>query len=178
MFTSVFSQCNSPNIQVNLLNHHHYLGERNKVHKSQNNFVCFGTNCVQSLNKNNYLKYPMPVIYVIDDEPLILEVVQLFLQSQGHTVHSFNSPNDVNIQQMVSECELLICDVQLRQRKDGLEYCTEWIANGLQSPVLIISGFMQNPSSFQQQWSFLKKPFNRRQLNAEVERLLHKPTAF
>ena len=114
----------------------------------------------------------MPVIYVIDDEPLILEVVQLFLQSQGHIVRSFNCPNDVNIKDMIGECELLICDVQLRQRKDGLEYCTEWISKGLQAPVLIISGFMQNPSSFLQQWSFLKKPFNRRQLNAEVERLL------
>ena len=114
----------------------------------------------------------MSVIYVIDDEPLILEVVQLFLQSQGHTVRSFNSPIDVHVENMVNECELLICDVQLRQRKDGLEYCTEWISKGLQAPVLIISGFMQNPSSFQQEWSFLKKPFNRRQLNGEVERLL------
>lgn len=114
----------------------------------------------------------MSTIYVIDDEPLILEVIQLFLQSQGYTVYSFGSPFDINIATMIQSCDLLICDVQLGQRKDGLDYCTEWIEQGLRSPILIISGFMENPDTFRQEWNLLKKPFNRRQLITEVENLL------
>ena len=114
----------------------------------------------------------MSTIFVIDDEPLILEVVQIFLQSQGYTVHSFKSPTDLDSDSLMRDCDLLICDVQLWLRKDGLEYCTQWVSQGLQSPILIISGFMQNPTTFKQEWSFLKKPFNRRQLITEVEQLL------
>lgn len=114
----------------------------------------------------------MSTIYVIDDEPLILEVVQLFLQSQGYSVCSFSTPVDINVATMIESCDLLICDVQLGQRKDGLEYCSEWIEQGLRAPVLIISGFMQNPDTFRQEWTLLKKPFNRRQLITEVEKLL------
>ena len=114
----------------------------------------------------------MSTIYVIDDEPLILEVVQLFLQSQGYSVCSFSTPVDIDVAKMIHSCDLLICDVQLGQRKDGLEYCSEWIVQGLRSPVLIISGFMQNPDTFRQEWTLLKKPFNRRQLITEVEKLL------
>ena len=114
----------------------------------------------------------MSTIYVIDDEPLILEVVQLFLQSQGYTVHSFKSPADVDSECLMQDCDLLICDVQLGLRKDGLEYCARWISEGLDSPILIISGFMENPATFKQEWAFLKKPFNRRQLITEVEQLL------
>ena len=114
----------------------------------------------------------MSTIYVIDDEPLILEVVQLFLQSQGYTVHSYKSPIDLNSERLIQDCDLLICDVQLGLRKDGLEYCAQWVSQGLQSPILIISGFMQNPATFKQEWSVLKKPFNRRQLITEVEQLL------
>ena len=114
----------------------------------------------------------MSTIYVIDDEPLILEVVQIFLQSQGYSVYSFPSPVDIDIDAMVESCDLLICDVQLGQRRDGLEYCAEWIEKGLQAPILIISGFMQNPDTFRQEWTLLKKPFNRRQLITEVEKLL------
>ena len=114
----------------------------------------------------------MSTIYVIDDEPLILEVVQLFLQSQGYTVHSFKSPAELSSATLMNDCDLLICDVQLGLRKDGLEYCAEWTSQGLNSPILVISGYMQNPNTFQQEWSFLKKPFNRRQLITEVEKLL------
>jgi DNA-binding response OmpR family regulator len=114
----------------------------------------------------------MFTIVTIDDEPLILEVINLFLQSKGYTVQSHLSPTSIDIDWMKEHCDLLICDVQLNQHKDGLEYCTEWIRQGLHCPILIISGFMNNPNGFQQQWSFLKKPFNRRQLLAEVERLL------
>ena len=114
----------------------------------------------------------MSTIYVIDDEPLILEVVQIFLQSQGYTVNSFKSPTDIDSKTLMLNCDLLICDVQLGQRKDGLEYCAEWVTQGLRSPILVISGFMENPAIFQQEWSFLKKPFNRRQLITEVEKLL------
>ena len=116
----------------------------------------------------------MPTIYVIDDEPLILEVVQLFLQSQGYTVCSYSTPPDIDINDMLQSCDLLICDVQLGQRKDGLEYCSEWIEKGLRASILIISGFMQNPDTFQPEWTLLKKPFNRRQLITEVEKLLRK----
>ena len=115
----------------------------------------------------------MSIIVVIDDEPLILEVVQIFLQSQGHDVHAFNNPITLDIDWLNQHCQLLICDVQLGQRKTGLEFCAEWSAKGLQCPILIISGFVSNPQAFQQNWGFLKKPFNRRQLSTEVERLLH-----
>ena len=114
----------------------------------------------------------MKTIFVIDDEPLILEVVQIFLQSQGYTVHSYKSPTDLDSETLMRDCDLLICDVQLGHRKDGLEFCAEWISQGLNIPILVISGFMQNPETFQQEWSFLKKPFNRRQLLTEVEKLM------
>ena len=118
----------------------------------------------------------MNSIVVIDDEPLILEVVQLFLKSKGFTVHSFQSPLDIDSQWMKEHCELLICDVQLQLPKTGLEYVLEWQTQGLDCPVMIISGFMSNPDIFDQRWSFIKKPFNRRQLLLEVERLLKSPS--
>ena len=114
----------------------------------------------------------MFTIVTIDDEPLILEVVNLFLRSKGYAVQSHSTPYSVDLDWMIEHCDLLICDVQLNQHKDGLEYCSEWNKKGLQCPILIISGFMKNPDKFRQQWSFLKKPFNRRQLLTEVERLL------
>lgn len=114
----------------------------------------------------------MFTIVTIDDEPLILEVVNLFLRSKGYTVQSHSTPYSVDLDWMIEHCDLLICDVQLNQHKDGLEYCSEWNKKGLQCPILIISGFMKNPDKFRKQWSFLKKPFNRRQLLTEVERLL------
>ncbi len=114
----------------------------------------------------------MNSIVVIDDEPLILEVVQLFLKSKGFTVHAFQSPLDVDTEWIRENCDLLICDVQLRLPKTGLEYVSDWQHQGLDCPVLIISGFVSNPDIFDPNWSFIKKPFNRRQLLLEVERLL------
>ena len=110
-------------------------------------------------------------IAIVEDEPLILEVVQLFLENQGYAVHCFSSADLARSTIQGNQIDLLICDVRLGQ-ENGIHFTKTCEQAGFTGAVLIISGFIPNSHDFAAHWHFLRKPFSRQALLNEVEVLV------
>lgn len=110
-------------------------------------------------------------IAIVEDEPLILEVLKLFLESQGYVVYCFTNPHDAGSIINEEQIDLLICDVQLGD-DNGIQFTKHCEMKGFTGAVLIISGFIPNTAEFHPSWHFLRKPFNRQSLLNEVNALV------
>lgn len=110
-------------------------------------------------------------IAIVEDEPLILEVLKLFLEFQGYEVHCCPDTNTAQSVIQDVDVDLLICDVRLGN-ENGIDFTKECQKRGFNGSVLIISGFIPNVEAFEPSWHFLRKPFNRQSLLNEVEALV------
>ena len=110
-------------------------------------------------------------VIVIEDEPHILEIISIFLESEGIQVKRYLEPDLAKVDLEQNNLDLLICDVILGDR-NGVQFVQECSKAGFIKPVLIISGYVPNPSDFSTNWSFLPKPFSRADLLNSVENLL------
>jgi two-component system response regulator FixJ len=114
-------------------------------------------------------------IFVVDDNPGMLDVVSLILKSAGFGCTCFISPDDCLHQLNTLSCDLLITDVKM-PGKDGIELLTEakqiipWL------PVLVITSYANIPMSVKAvkagAFDFVEKPLDIQNLIPAVESAL------
>jgi CheY-like chemotaxis protein len=116
-------------------------------------------------------------ILVVDDEPLVLNMVAMMLEEDGHSVLTAGSGAEaIDLwRSRRGAIDLLVSDV----RMPVMDGCT--LANGLQQenpnlPVLLISGYCEHePMGCNGQFPLLPKPFSMPSLLLAVHTLLEQP---
>lgn len=124
----------------------------------------------------------MPTVLIVDDEPIVRNLVRLALSQQGYAVMDANGPSEAEALCRTlrnQQIDLLIIDHRLagsigREVAEGvLRHCPA-------AKILIISGWsyqhVQEEDGFLPGSSFLQKPFTPQQLLSSVESVLFPST--
>ncbi|MBF0583040.1 MAG: response regulator [Magnetococcales bacterium] len=121
----------------------------------------------------------MKEIVIVDDEPLLLNLLRRILQEAGYDVVVAATAADALERIRQREPELLICDVFM-QNMDGLELIQNAKKLCVGQKIIAMSGgSMSVTPAVVREWSlllgvvgFLKKPFSRQDVLTEVERVI------
>jgi DNA-binding NtrC family response regulator len=114
----------------------------------------------------------MANILVVDDEPLLLDLISTILRLDGHNVRAMGDPiTALNFQEAgEAPIDLLVTDISLKPIS-GFELVTGLSKKGFNSPVLFASGYpalyWAVPDSMRD-YPILEKPFTAAQLRAAV----------
>ena len=108
-----------------------------------------------------------PTVLIIDDEPSILHVMEVWLKSAGFSVHAANTATDARAFTKGRTPDLIVSDVMMPEL-EGPALVTELKAAGVACPVLFTSGdpsFRVVDDSLQVPGAtFLPKPCSSREL--------------
>jgi two-component system OmpR family response regulator len=120
----------------------------------------------------------MSRILVIDDEPIVLDLIAISLTLSGHEVTAFGNPLEIfEAPELLRTADLLITDVSMRPI-DGFEVVKRLNTDGLCPPVLFMSGYPAVAAAIAQnrgEKSVIEKPFTVEQLRNAVRRALETP---
>ena len=103
-------------------------------------------------------------ILILEDEPLILDVLEEILTEAGYTVYPHQTIETA--ERCISEkgIDLLISDVILKSEttEDGFDFVNRMVEQHQSMNILMMSGYIpDNITDFPVGWSFLQKPFQR-----------------
>jgi two-component system response regulator FixJ len=102
-------------------------------------------------------------VFAVDDEPGMLEVISVILESGGFACTCFANADDCLGQLSVRSCDLLITDVKM-PGKNGLELLTEARRIAPWLPVLVITSFGNIPMAVKAvkagAFEFIEKPLD------------------
>lgn len=116
-----------------------------------------------------------PHIFVVDNEPGMLEVVALILEQVEYECTCFTRADDCIRQLRTQTCDLLITDLKM-PNKDGMELLREAIQIVPWLPVIMMTSYASVSMSVQAlkagAVNFIEKPIDMRTLLATVESAL------
>ncbi|HWA78663.1 MAG TPA: response regulator [Polyangiaceae bacterium] len=117
----------------------------------------------------------LPIILVVEDEPLICSLLERTLEERGYKVHAAISADEaLEVAAGCGAIDLLITDIVL-SRGSGQEVARRLRANGQVYRTLFMSGFRREELVLDESAGFLPKPFSLRQLLDVVEGMLAGP---
>lgn len=114
-----------------------------------------------------------PLIFVVDDDPVTLELIEVSLRGEGLAVRTFGSVAQVLPALLRETPHLLLLDVRMPGQSglDGLKAIKE-TPNGAALPILMITGDGRLDRIVQAMQlgaaGYMMKPFNARQLVGKV----------
>jgi CheY-like chemotaxis protein len=111
----------------------------------------------------------MARILLVDDEPLVLTLLQRFLERQGHHVTICDSAESALDAATQQGCDLLVTDLTL-PGMNGDELVTRLRATHADLPAIVASGYPYEPT--QPRIRFLQKPFLPQMLAETIADLL------
>ena len=115
------------------------------------------------------------LIFFLDDESKIREVIKETLQESGLEVECFGSPTECLAQLRSAKCHLLITDLRMPE-KDGMELLTEAKQLAPWVPVLVITGYGDIPTAVRAIKSgavdFIEKPLVKENFIRKVKSIL------
>jgi CheY-like chemotaxis protein len=119
---------------------------------------------------------PIPLIYIVDDNPRLAEIAELILKSEGYRLRAFTDPRLAlrSIRQTKSKPDLLVTDFAM-DPMNGLELVESCRAIIPDLKVLLLSGTIAPEAVLNQPVrvnQFLGKPYRPSQLTGAVEALL------
>ncbi len=116
-----------------------------------------------------------PVIYIIDDDDIILWIFQELLQETGAEIRTFTSAHTFLDAYQPCPNECLICDLRM-PGIDGLEVQQQLLDKGSQLPIILVSGYSEIPSAVaaikKGAFDFLEKPVDGSLLVEKVQSAL------
>ena len=107
-------------------------------------------------------------VYVVDDDPAVCHALGIFLESEGYSVRMFASA-EVLVKAIYDDAPqgVLVLD-QCMNGMSGLELQTELAAQGIEWPIVFISGYSNVGISVRAMLAgavdFLEKPFSNKNL--------------
>jgi DNA-binding response OmpR family regulator len=120
----------------------------------------------------------MARILVVDDEPIVREVVVKYLEREGHTTLEAGDGDDARALLERSEPDLVVLDVML-PGTDGLELC-RWIRSRSELPVILLTARGEEADRIVGLElgadDYVTKPFSPRELAARVRTVLRRST--
>lgn len=116
-----------------------------------------------------------PVVYIIDDDDIVLWMFQEFLQGIGAEFRTFTSARAFLDVYRPGPHECLICDLRMPEI-GGLEVQRQLLENGGHLPIIFVSGYPEVHSAVEAikkgAFDFLQKPLNGSQLLEKVQSAL------
>lgn len=127
-------------------------------------------------NQNGPSTEPRPLIFAVDDEPMLLELATMILQPQGFRVETFRDPLvAVRAFSIAHPLPALIVTDFAMHRMNGLDLIRDCRQIHPGQKILMVSGTVDEAiytNSPHKPDAFLPKPYSATQLVAEVNRLL------
>ncbi|MFS0722569.1 response regulator [Paenibacillus sp. 1P07SE] len=115
-------------------------------------------------------------ILVVDDEPDITELIELYLTREGYEVHTVDNGTDALAQARALQPDLVLLDIQLKPL-DGLQICSE-IRQFSSVPIIFVSCKSDDTDIIHGLSiggdDYITKPFSPRQLVARVKAQLRR----
>jgi FixJ family two-component response regulator len=116
-----------------------------------------------------------PIVYIIDDDAIILWMFQELLQGIGAEFRTFESAQAFLDAYRPGSYECLICDVRMPE-VGGLQVQRELLARGNDLPIIFVSGYPEVHSAVEAMkrgaFDFLEKPVNGSVLLEKVQAAL------
>ncbi len=116
-----------------------------------------------------------PVIYIIDDDDIVLWMFKELLQGIGAEIKTFLSARNFLDAYHPGPCECLVCDLRMPEI-GGLEVQQQLLDMGSHLPIILVSGFSEIPSAVEAikkgAFDFLEKPVDGALLVAKVQSAL------
>jgi len=118
----------------------------------------------------------VPVVLLVEDEPLLLKSTERLLALRGFAVlPALDAVSALVLAERSAKLALLLTDISL-PGLDGVELALRLRKDRARLPVLFVSGSEQHASRItlpdNGTWTFLPKPFNGRQLEERLRELL------
>ena len=122
----------------------------------------------------------MSTVLVVDDEPLVLDVVARYLERDGHRVVTAADGADARKAIEDEEPSLVLLDVMLPGDTDGLELC-RWIRSSSDLPVILLTARVDEADRIVGLElgadDYVTKPFSPRELATRVKTVLRRAHA-
>lgn len=122
-----------------------------------------------------------PVVYIVDDDPQMLQTLRLLVDSVGYQVQTYKAAEEFfeDRSRLGKQPECLILDLCL-PGMDGVSFHAKLIEEGINIPIIMISAFGDIPTAVNSiklgAVDFLEKPFNRVDLLRQIRVALDKKT--
>ena len=119
----------------------------------------------------------MTTVLVVDDEPMVRDVVSRYLERDGHRV--VTAADGENARGLIEreEPSLVLLDVMLPGRTDGLELC-RWIRSTSDLPVILLTARVEETDRIVGLElgadDYVTKPFSPRELATRVKTVLRR----
>ncbi|MGH3072713.1 MAG: response regulator transcription factor [Gaiellaceae bacterium] len=121
----------------------------------------------------------MATVLVVDDEPIVREVVVKYLERAGHTTLEAGDGDDARALLERGEPDLVVLDVML-PGTDGLELC-RWIRSRSELPVILLTARGEEADRIVGLElgadDYVTKPFSPRELAARVRTVLRRSSS-
>jgi two-component system, LuxR family, response regulator FixJ len=116
-----------------------------------------------------------PIVYIVDDDPDMLDSLRWLMKTIGLRVEAFSSAADFLRDFSPSSPGCLIFDIRM-PGTSGLDLFETLVARGERMPVIFITAFADVPMAIRAMKSgaveFVEKPFNRQRLLEKVQRAI------
>src|ERR1051325_1159491 len=120
---------------------------------------------------------PMGTVLVVDDEPMVRDVVSRYLERDGHRVVTTADGESARGLIEREEPSLVLLDVMLPGRTDGLELC-RWIRSTSDLPVILLTARVEETDRIVGLElgadDYVTKPFSPRELATRVKTVLRR----
>jgi two-component system cell cycle sensor histidine kinase/response regulator CckA len=117
-------------------------------------------------------------VLVVEDEPLVRQVLSEMLETQGYTVTSTDDPEDaLDLSASGGAFDVLITDLDM-PKLDGYKLAAELAERSPRLKVIFISGYTSAATRqglLEDDVAFLQKPFAIGDLAAKVREVLDRP---
>jgi CheY-like chemotaxis protein/glycine cleavage system H lipoate-binding protein len=114
-------------------------------------------------------------ILVIEDEPMVTQAVVMVCGEEGMTVTAVDSAAEALRYMQVSGFRLVLCDIMM-QGMDGFQFLTELARNGIQTPVVMMTGYSTVENAVRSLSAgavdYIPKPFTADELLTVIRRAL------
>jgi DNA-binding response OmpR family regulator len=119
----------------------------------------------------------MTSVLVVDDEPIVLDVVRRYLERDGHRVVTAASGDEARTKIEDEHPDLVLLDVMLPGETDGLALC-RWIRSTSELPVILVTARGEESDRIVGLElgadDYVTKPFSPRELATRVKTVLRR----
>jgi DNA-binding response OmpR family regulator len=119
----------------------------------------------------------MTSVLVVDDEPIVLDVLRRYLERDGHRVVTAASGDEARAKIEDERPDLVLLDVMLPGETDGLALC-RWIRSASELPVILVTARGEESDRIVGLElgadDYVTKPFSPRELAARVNTVLRR----
>lgn len=112
----------------------------------------------------------MKTVLLVDDNRDVLEVTAFMLEDAGYEVVAAQSSEQaLQVASSRRDIGVVVTDLNLKQGMSGIEMGVAMHEEGLNCPMIVMSGDSEPPEKSLQSWmKYLPKPFDRKTLLAAI----------